>query len=825
MILNIGIKLKYWQLFPVLLLVSMHVASSACVFSPTQLAADNTGLLACLGWQVDLADGMCQGHYRELPLPQVLPETLHLSADHVELLANGRSSLSGHVEAYSDQRIITAKTAYVSREAKSAQIKRIELVDSVHYLEPQREIWASHLELHPTNHQAELRDALYRINAPRARALLPAWGLARLIERLSNQDLRLHQVTYSTCPPARRDWLLSARDIYIDKLNGRGVGRDVWLKWHEWPVLYTPYLSFPISKARKSGFLMPVVGFSNIGGFDLAAPFYWNIAPNYDATIIPHAYTLRGVMLGADARWLTSSSNQFLSAHLLPKDQAYRHFLAVNAANYPQLRDQSDNRWSVVWRDDTFINDHLSVNWSYQRISDDYYLQDFSSNLVLTTTNQLPQTATARYTTEHWLFKGTLESYQTLNPINQATVSPIYQRLPQLMLRGVYDELPLNSQFNVNAQYDQFRWPVENTDTPQGPRLHLEPSLTRVFRRPWGYIQPQVELVENYYQLDATSVNQAQKFNHAIPRYSIDAGLLFDREDSFVGHAYTQTLEPRLYYLNVPFQNQSAIPAFDSAYMIFSMEQLFRANRFSGIDRIGDANQLAYALTSRWLEANSGRELASLAVGQLRYFSTRKVQLCYAANGECSDDPLLLGYLSSTAKTSPIATRAAVQFNPTWSTDASWIWNPATKATNNTSINLAYQPELNRMLRVGYSYLVSGNVYQGNGRDVLNTPLHQATVATAWPLTPQWSAIGIYSYNISEQYDMLSFLGAQYDTCCWALRFMGGRVFDSLSNTTVKPHYNNNVYVQIVLKGLGSVGVTDPASTIQSYLPGYVSSF
>ncbi|OYV55940.1 MAG: LPS biosynthesis protein, partial [Legionella sp. 21-45-4] len=216
---------------------------------------------------------------------------------------------------------------------------------------------------------------------------------------------------------------------------------------------------------------------------------------------------------------------------------------------------------------------------------------------------------------------------------------------------------------------------------------------------------------------------------------------------------------------------------------------------------------------------------ANVTLGQLRYFKDRNVQLCYQVDGLCTDSPLILGYLSPTAVTSPIASSATVHLNSIWSTQASWVWDTATRATNNTAINFEYQPELNHILRLGYSYLVSGNVLDGANRPGINTPLHQATVGGAWPLNPHWSLMGIYSYNVSEQYDMISFLGAQYDSCCWAFRLLGGRVFDSLSPNTIKPHYNNNAYVQIVLKGLGSAGNSDSSSIIQSYLPGYVNPF
>ena len=446
--------------------------------------------------------------------------------------------------------------------------------------------------------------------------------------------------------------------------------------------------------------------------------------------------------------------------------------------------------------------------------------------MTVMTESQLRQEGTLTYTGDHWFARGMVQSYQTVSPINQSPVDDIYQRLPQLQLRGEYEELPLNANFMVRAQYDMFHWPNHLIPLKlQGPRYHVNPMLWFDFRKPWGYITPEVQLVENHY--DLVSKNNAYKpsFNHTIPRYSTDTGLIFERETMWQGGHYTQTFEPRLYYLYVPYQNQSDIPAFDSAYMIFRYEQLFRPNRFSGFDRISDGNQLAYAFRTRLLSDEDGEEKMSFSVGQVRYFSDRQVQLCYAIDGNCTDNSKMLGYTSPLSKSSPVASVVSYNLTPSWTVSGSWSFDVFQNETDNADINMKYEPATNHILRFMYSYLVDANLIEGlNGEEAL-TAEHQATLAFAWPLSESWSTVGVYSYNISERYDMVSFLGLQYESCCWAIRAFAGRAFNSLTLDRDGSEYNNSVYVQLLLKGLGAVSSNDPASTIRTYLPGYKSLF
>ena len=800
----------------------------ACVIaSDTRLTnAVRANISQCLGWE-SVPSSFCRGFYQPINIiPLADADETRITADSVSFYPTGRSELVGHVDVYQTQRVVNAETAYVYRDAKTRQVTKIELLGNVHYLEPGRLMIAKKATINPNDKSGFVENVLYRLDVNRAEARLPAWGRASFIERFANQNSLLRKATYSTCPPQDRSWQIEADEISLNNANQTGVAKNALLRVADWPLVYTPYMSFPTSNARKSGFLLPIYGYSNVGGFDLALPYYWNIAPNFDATIIPHEYSLRGTMIGGDVRFLTENSVGKIGGNFLPHDRAFNQYLMSHRDEFPILNDVSTNRWSVMVRDSTRFSNNLHMNINYQQVSDDYYLQDFSSNLAILTENQLLRQGDLTYTTDHWLFNGMLQSYQTLHPVNQSWIDGAYERLPQLLAKGAYTDLPLHTNFSMLGQFDYFHKPNNAGFLPQGQRYHLNPVLSAPRVKSWGYVTPEVQLVENYYDLHSGSIATENTLNRTIPRFSIDSGLFFEREGSLMSHAYTQTLEPRLYYLNVPYQNQSMVPAFESAYMIFNAEQLFRINRFSGFDRIGDANQLAYAVKSRWISDSNGREKASLTVGQLRYFANRRVQLCYRPDGQCEDDPQALGFLSPFAETSPIASQGTWQINNAWGASGDYVWDPYTKATNNGNINLHYRPTPNQMVNVGYSYLVAGNIIELRNNPVQNKPLHQASVAYAWPLTEKISTLGAYSYNISEAYSMMTFAGLQYDTCCWAFRLLGGRTFQSLSTDgSLTPQYNNNVYFQILLKGLGSAAISDPASTIQTYLPGYPDIF
>jgi len=800
----------------------------ACVIGSGRLTpSDRAQIAQCLGFHHDDSYPLCRGAYEPIVV-EALPrkDELRLGADKVAFNNAGRSVLAGHVNIAETNRILNADTAYVYRDAASKQITRIELLGGVRLFEPGRLMIARQATIVPGDKSGLIDDVLYRFDANRAGALLPAWGRALRIERFPNENYRLQGVSYTNCAPEDRAWHLEAKQIDLDTGRSLGVARHAKLYLGDVPVLYTPYLSFPTSKERKSGFLFPIIGSTNVGGLDVALPYYWNIAPNYDLTLIPHGYSKRGLMMGEEFRYLTEHSLGQVDAQFLPRDRAYADFLRDNQVQFPELKGDPTDRWSVRVLDHTNLSPNLQLDVNVQQVSDDYFLEDFSTNLAILTERQLVREGQLRYSMDNWLFLGMVQSYQTLQPINATPVADIYRRLPQLVALGNYQDLPFNSTLSITGQFDNFAWPNHLTQMPDGPRYYLNPVLSLPMVKSWGYLTPSVELVANHYDVHHFDVDEnTRHFQDSIPRYAVDAGLFLDRQTSVFGQEFTQTLEPRLYYLNVPFRNQTPIPVYDSAYMIFNVDQLFRTSRFSGFDRIGDANQLAYALSSRWISDWDGRERASVSVGQLHYFSQRRVGLCQSPLGSCVDNPLSLGYLSQTKSSSPFASRAVYHFNPYWLAIGDYVWDPATEATNNGHVDLRYQSGPNRIVGFGYTYLISGDITQVGTTQPDIDPLHQLSFSYAWPYNDHWSSLGAFSYNISKKYEMMSFLGLQYDSCCWAMRLIGGRSFMSLGSNSQQARYNNNVFLQLQLKGLGSVANNDPGSLIRTFLPEYRDSF
>ena len=780
----------------------------------------------CLGWQSDQNSPICLGAYQPLTVtPLANAEEIKVIANNASLYKEKPSALSGNVTVQQAQRIVNAQTAYIYRDTKTNQVTKVEFLGNVHYLEPDRLMIARKAVVNPQDNSGLVTDVLYRFNADRAAALLPAWGRARFIKRYPNKDYFLRQATYTTCAPKDKTWDLEAKSIKINNAQATGVAKNAVVRIRRVPVFYTPYLSFPTNKDRKSGFLLPMFGYSNIAGFDFGLPYYWNIAPNYDMTLTPHLYSERGVMLGGEFRYLTAKSYGVVRGNFLPDDKAYKNFIQNNELFYPRLQGSSYNRWSAGISEQTWITPNLVFHALADQVSDDYYLQDFSSNWAQITQKQLLRQADLTYSIEHWTFSGMVQNYQTLNPVNEPPTASVYELLPQLAAQGTYYNLPFNANLNLLGQYAQFHWPKSALYPDlreEGPRVHLNPILSVPLIKPWGFFTPSVEFVENYYQIDHLSNARDNQYNLALARYSLNTGLFFERSPSRA--RYTQTLEPRLFYLNVPYQNQSQFPIYDAANLIFNTDQLVRTNRFSGYDRIGDANQLAYAVTTRWLRNDTGAEKASFTIGQIKYFSERRVQLCQSLTGACEANPNTIGYLSPTYDWSPVASRAVYTVNSSWALTGDYIWDPATKATNNADLNLHFTPYGNAIVSGGYSYVINADTTSVRNNEGQNNALHQVIAAYSLPLSAKWSTLGAYSQNISKNYSMMSLFGVQYDSCCWAMRVLGGRTFKNL-NARFEPQYNNNIYLQFLLKGLGSVATSDPYALLGTYIPGYTDPF
>lgn len=426
--------------------------------------------------------------------------------------------------------------------------------------------------------QGRIDDAHYRFSgAANLR------GRAGVMYIDDSQRTRYDNIVYTTCPPGSNAWSLAANKLRLDQESGRGVARDARLRIRGLPVLYTPYINFPIDDRRQSGFLIPSIGSSEDNGFELLTPYYWNIAPNLDATFFPRYMSRRGLMLGGEFRWLTSADRGTLTAEILPDDAKFEN---------------DDTRGAFSIQEQGRFFERWATNIDYSMVSDDQYLQDLGSNIEVTSTRRLLQRGALTYLGTGWSLLTSAEAYQNVDEMLAPGSRP-YGRLPQLLLTLNRRAFGPGLLAGMDTEYTYF----DHNHLVNGQRLALNPGISWPLRRSYGHIIPSLNLNLASYALSDEEPGQPSDPDHAIPTVDLDGRLVFERDIDWLGDASLQTLEPRLYYLYTPYVDQNDTPVFDSSELTFSFSNLFRSNRFTGRDRIGDANQITAALTSRTLRA------------------------------------------------------------------------------------------------------------------------------------------------------------------------------------------------------------------------------
>lgn len=592
-------------------------------------------------------------------------------------------------------------------------------------------------------------------------------GTADLAELIEPSLTRYQDLVYSTCAPGNDAWSLRASQLELDQDKGIGIARHARLRVKGVPVLYTPYLRFPIDDRRKSGFLMPAVGSSDEGGFELVVPYYWNIAPNMDATLSPRYLSKRGLMLGSEFRYLTPNDSGRIEAEIIPNDAKY----GDNGARWALNLDEQ-GRWLG----------RLHTTLDFSAVSDDDFLEDFGNGLDITSTRRLLQRGSATYYGQGWSLMTALEGYQTIDPTITPEQRP-YGRLPQVL----FDLSPLalggGLVADLDAEYDYF----DHNHIVHGQRVAAQPSLALPLHRSYGALIPRLVLNLSGYALTDTAAGQPSSPQHAIPTFELDSTLIFERETRLFGQAATQTLEPRLYYLYTPYVDQSETPVFDSAELSFNFANLFRRNRFTGRDRIGDANQVTTALTSRFLSTRTGQEMLRLSVGRILYFADRQVQI---------DGP------TEVTNESPVAGELSARLFDHWRARASFEWDPAEGADQwgRRTLQLRYAgPKAKRLFNMAYRF---------DRGTTLENRYETTDLSFRMPVSKQVELVGrwLYSFENAETAD--AFAGLELGQCCWKLRLLG-RHYKSRAGSDG----STSVMVQLELAGLGALG-----SSVESFL-------
>jgi len=736
---------------------------------------------------------LCGGYYLpRLAPPYLDPEQINVEAGQSDLSLSGLSTFSGKVEISQGGRLITAAQTSLVRDKQTGEITSFQAKGNLILSEPDIRVEGAKGYFNTTTDYGRLCQAQFRFYPRHAR------GDAKQVEMLGKDCIRLREASYTTCGPEQNFWRIRAKRIDLNKASGRGEAYHAKFYIKDVPVMYFPYINFPIDKRRQSGFLYPTPGFDSRSGWMLEIPYYWNIAPNYDATLAYKHLARRGEQLRTKFRYLSLYHSGTVDFDYMPHDRAYKRLVRNN-----RLNDKHFSRYTLRLQE-KFNQD---PNWFGQihlhQVSDDEYLMDFGRDLDATNKTQLLQSGTFGFGCEQLTVAARVEKYKTLHPFDGPITQNTYELMPQLH----FNFHPICTQpFELHAfgQFTEFKHSATNQPIgkPVGNRTVFWPSIGLPMKGPGWFIKPKVNLYSLQYQLKqalpSTVPVSAQKrhLQLALPIFNVDSGLIFERKALCCNQTYWQTLEPKLYYLLVPYEDQSHLPNFDTEQQSFSYSQLYRTNRFSGFDRIGDANQATLGLEHRWFNCDTGEEKLLLGVGQIFYFRQKKVFL-----PEQTVDP---------HNRSPLAGYLQYQIAPCWRAYGATYWNTYQNEFFKNTVSAQYQPRRDTVLNLGYDFIRRETWEPDN--------THQIHTSFAYQLDPTVRIMGKYHYDFKRGNTRTIMGGLEIEGCCGALRLMVSHFLKPTQDLTVQK-YDTRFYIQLVFKGLGGVGTFD--SAIKKAVPGY----
>ena len=600
-----------------------------------------------------------------------------------------------------------------------------------------------------------------------------ASGTAERAEFDGENQISLFNTTYSTCKPGATDWYMRASEVHLDYDQQVGEAKNAVLWFKDVPILYTPEATFSLNGQRKSGVLAPLFATSTRDGLDLTIPYYWNIAPNYDAVIYPRYMSKRGLQLGAQTEYFDFNYRGLAKAEYMPYDQMAER-----------------ERYAFMVQHWHTLGQGFSASVNYNRVSDNFYFQDMSSRLVQTSQTQLPQQVSLAYTPAPWLQTNLqVLQYQTLQTDPSNPVAVPYFLEPQLNLIGFKPDV-LGTDLTLIGQYTRFINPAQ----VQGDRLVVYPQFSLPIVHPSFSFVPKVGLHATEYVLNnQPTASDPTNISRVLPTFTLDSSVIFERDTSVLDKPFIQTLEPRLYYVNIPYKDQSNIPIFDTYQSDFNFAQIFSENRYSGYDRINDANQLTAALTTRMLDGATGVEKLRAMIGQVYYFRPGKV--------------VLPGQSPQTEGFSSVISAFSGLVLPKTYADVAWQYNFAENVNERFSAGMRFQPELGKVISAGYRYT----------RDTVSgaPTVDQFDVSGQWPLSSRVYAVGRYNYSFLGNSQLLEAIaGLEYNAGCWALR----AVVQRLEAIAGSP--NTSLFLQLELNDFASIG-SNPINLLRRSIPGY----
>ena len=675
----------------------------------------------------------------------LLPGQIRVKAQNTEIRQDTFAQFSGKVEIESAGATIKANEAKVDRSSQALNAS-----GDVTYQDPQIKVSSESVYLNTTSNALQMRETDYQLTSMNGR------GTAQTIDLSQQSGIELTEVSFSTCPKGQEDWRIQASNISLspDQLRGEITHARFYLK--DVPVLYLPYFSFPVTDTRQSGLLYPIISSSSSTGLSYEQPYYWNIAENMDATFAPRLMSDRGMQLKSEFRYLTQQHSGQLDLEYLANDRA---------------TGSSEDRYFYRFSHQGQIFDNWQLNAEYNGLSDSNYIVDLGSDYYNRADTHLYQTLGLSYYDDKLDFNLQFRDFEILGEHANS-----YRALPEIKLNY---ESPIGHGFEFDFASELSYFDNNSELSPRATRLHLAPTLRYPYQTAWGEFLAESTLLQTYYRQDnIDNTSLAKNVSRTLGQARLYGALAFEREASWLQKNTVQTLEPKIQYLYTSFEDQSDIGLYDTTRLFSDFDGLFRGQKFTGIDRISDKNQVTLGVTTRIIDENN-REQFALSFGQIFYLRDNRLSAAAEANDR-----------------SALAAELDWQIGSKWYAHTEAQISSVTDKVERSSISLEYTSSKDRVAQINHRYV----------RELSGEKINQVGVTASWPLSQYWHWVGRWYHDVGLHRTVESYTGLQYESCCWAVRIVAQRNlsnrYDSNGLQSIN-EYESGISLQFILKGMG----------------------
>jgi LPS-assembly protein len=699
-------------------------------------------------------------------------KTVYIEAQEIESKKGAGMEAHGNVELQQGDQKVFADHLYFEQDTGDLSAN-----GTVRVEQPSGMMAGPDLKMNMHTNIGEMNHPVFQLNPiiTGKNTQAAARGTAEVLRSTGKLTYEYDNATYTTCPAGSDDWMLNMSSLEIDRGTQIGTAHSAWVEFKGVPLLYTPWMNFPLDGRRLSGFLGPTYGTTSSSGIEFTLPIYLNLAPNYDATISPRTMSKRGTLLNNEFRFMGSSYAGELHYDFLKGD-----------------RITNTDRNSRSFKYSQNLGGGFGFKTNLNRVSDDAYFSDLSNTVYSGTQTQLLNEGVLSYGGGWWsaLVRG--QTYQTLqNPAGDVAIP--YQRLPQINLSA--QKNAGNSTISMVNEYVDFRHPT----LVNGQRLVLYPSITyNLLNDPGYYLKPKLGVNHTQYAMGYNNSSDIPDTTRTLPIFSVDSGMIFERGTALGDNEYVQTFEPRLFYVKIPYQNQDILPVYDTSQAPFNFAQMFTENRFIGNDRISDSNMATLSLTSRMIDNEGGTERLRVAIGERFSFQTPQVNLPTSTSSTTTT--------SSVPSASNILLAVGGRVTNALTLDGLLEYNPSLAQAQSYNGTARYKPEIGKVLNLGYRYTYVDGLPAND--------IRQADFSAQWPLFWHWNAVSRLSYSLGNQSVTEELAGLEYNRACWMLRLVAQKF--PIPGQKV----STGVFIQLELRDLVALG-SDPLNALRLAVPGY----